>query len=81
MNTYTIFWTPAQQSYMISVLPFLNLENAIWIEESAEHEGHFALVQALNPMQYGQCTTQCQASAIMGIKPGSNPGGSPTGCA
>ena len=79
MEPYTIYYTPAQQSAMASALPFLNIEEAEWFEEP--DVPHFSLVQELNENQAEDCQTECQAERIIGIKPGSNPGGSPNGCA
>lgn len=81
MNMYTLYWTPAQQSYLMQQLPNLHYAEAIWIEETSEYPAHFALVEELTPPQYSTASGLCQSSAILGIKPGSNPGGSPTGCA
>jgi hypothetical protein len=77
MNTYTLYWTPAQQGYLMQQLPNLHYANAIWFEET----GHFALVDELSPPEYNEGLEMCQNEAILGIKPGSNPGGSPNGCA
>ncbi len=81
MNTYTIYWTPAQQSAMLIALPFLQneLSNAVWCEEP--EYPHYALVCDLSTHQYDEAVECCLAETIAGIKPGSNPGGSPTGCA
>lgn len=76
MNEYTIFWTPAQQSAFLTACPFINASAATYLEGD-----YFALVQPLNPHQFGLVQTECQAERILGIKPGNNPGGSPTGCA
>lgn len=80
MNTYTIYWTPQQQTAMMIALPFLNIENAEWIEDQ-ENGDHFALVQDLNDHQHDDAFAECAAERIIGIKPGANPGGSPNGCA
>jgi hypothetical protein len=80
MNQYTIFWTGAQQSAFLTACPFIDVENADFINSPEDGE-YFALVQDLNNNQYEQVSQECQGQRILGIKPGSNPGGSPTGCA
>lgn len=80
MTTYTIYWFPEQQTVMLENLPFLDVENAEWIPDQ-ENGDHFALVQDLNENQHNDAMNECQADRIIGIKPGSNPGGSPNGCA
>jgi len=75
MNDYTIFWTPEQQSAFLIACPFINAGEAEWMGE------YFALVQRLNEPQYEDVLAECQSSAILGIKPGANPGVNPNGCA
>jgi hypothetical protein len=79
MNTYTIYWTPEQQTAFLLACGFIEVAEAVWMEEP--EYPHFALVQELNPNQYEAVVAECQGDRIAGIKPGSNPGGSPTGCA
>lgn len=79
MNDYTIFWTPAQQSAFLTACPFIDAENAQWYDN--ENGQYFALVQPLSNHQAEDVQAECQGERIMGIKPGNNPGGSPTGCA
>lgn len=74
---YTIFWSPEQQAGLVSNCPFLNIGEAEWHPEG----GYHSLVQVLTGHQYEEVLALCTSSQIMGIKPGSNPGGSPTGCA
>lgn len=78
MNTYTIYWTPDQQSALLSACIFLNAAEAEWIL-SEEFGDHFALVQSLNSHQYDDCVDQYNIQNCMGIKPGANPGGNPNG--
>ena len=77
MNTYTIYWTPEQQSALLLALTFLEVENAIWVEQPSPE--HFALVQELNSHQYDDAVEQFHEGTCLGIKPGSNPGGDPNG--
>lgn len=78
MNTYTFYWTPENQSALLAILTWLEVQNAVWLEEP--EYPHFALVQEVNGHQYDEALEQC-GGLLAGIKPGSNPGGSPTGCA
>lgn len=79
---YTIYWLASQQQQMLQNLPFLvnEMPNAQFIPEG-EYPEHFALVVDLNLNEHSDALAECVAQSILGIKPGANPGGSPTGCA
>ncbi len=74
---YTVYYYPFQQPWIAANLPFLNLGIATWQE--VYPTAHYALVQNLSAVEFGQVAEAVQAGMVLGIKPGSHPQGNPVG--
>lgn len=73
LTMYTIYYLPSQQTWVQNNLTFL----AALPEWNGQN---YTVVQELTETQVDTCYEACQANNIAGIKPGSHPQGSPTGC-
>lgn len=80
MNEYIIWWTPAQQSTLISMYPFLNVDQAVYNTPTTEWpNGWFHLYQYLNNNQFNQLDGAADNHLCINIKPATRPPYSPTG--